>query len=241
MYFCNDKNVACVIMNRNYNKNMKKVIYLLLIMLFVSSCSVFKKSSKKKNKTKDNKQTEQVTDKKDNRRDNTVQVTPQAKKAPYKTCSFKCKTSFKGMPVSVTVRTSYDSLFWFSASSLGFEAMRVKADKDSIYMIDKINKENVQWTYSRASVYAGLPLSFDFIEDLFTDTVLVKSYNTAKFSGTVVKKLTRVEGISLPEQVNIDGTIKGQQQKITLTISNYKLNGKNDYPFEFQKGYKTVK
>lgn len=220
---------------------MKKLIYISLLLVLVSSCSVFKKTSKKKNKIKDNKQTEQVVTRRDGKGNTTVSVTPVKKQAPYKTCSFKCKTSFKGMPVSVSARTTYDSIFWLSASSLGFEAIRVKATEDSVYMIDKLNKENVQWTYVRASVFAGLPLSFDFIQDLFTDTTLVKSYNTAKFSGTIVKKLTNVDGITLPEQVNIDGKIKGQQQKITINISNYKLNGKNEYPFDFVKGYKTVK
>ena len=220
---------------------MKKAVYILLIAVLMSGCSVFKKSSKKKDKVKSDKQTE-ITAKnnKNTSNGNTIQSVTK-KKPPYNTYSFKVKTSFKGMPVSAVVRTSYDSIFWVSASSMGFEAMRVKAMKDSVYMIDKLNRENVRWSYQRASVYAGLPLTFDFIQELFTDTVLVKSYNTAKFNGTVVKKLTSIDGVSLPEEINIDGQIKGKQQKIKLTVNGYKLNGKNEYPFEYVKGYKDVK
>ena len=220
-------------------QGIKKIIYLLLIVALTASCSVFKKSSKKKKSAPV--QTQTTITKPEKSKDTVTVSIPAKKIAPYKSCSFKCKTTFKSMPVTLNVRTTYDSIFWISASSFGIEAIRVKCDRDSLLMTDKLNKENVHWTYQRAAVYAGLPLTFDFIQDLFTDTTLVKSYNTAKFSGTVVKKLTTVQGVRLPEQVNIDGKIKGSQQKIQLSLSNYKLNAKNGYPFEFVKGYKTVK
>ncbi len=218
---------------------MKRLLYILLIITLFGSCSLFKKTTKK-NKSEEN-TTEQVdTSKQDNKnRDRSKEI---AKNTPiYNTCSFKCKTSYMGMPVSISVRTTYDSIFWLSATSMGFEAMRIKATRDSIYMIDKLNKENVQWNYNRASVYVGLPLSFEFIQELFIDTTLVKSYNTARFNGTIVKTLAKIDDISFPEQIVIDGKIKGKEQKIKLTITNYKIDVKNEYPFEFPTNYKQVR
>lgn len=212
----------------------KRFIFFILIAVLFTSCSIFKKSTKKKtNTTKPN--TEVVAPK------HTDKKPVEKKKQPYKTCSFKIKTNFKGMPVTITARTQYDSVFWFSASSIGMEAMRVLCTTDSVFMIDKLNKENVHWTYTRASVYTGLPLSFSFIQDLFCDTTLVKSYTTAKFSGTVVKKNQTIQGVTVPEQVYIDGTIKGKKQKISLRMSAYKFNENVVFPFDFPKGYKYVK
>ncbi len=210
---------------------MKKYIFLLTIIALMSSCSVFKKSSSNKKSTK----TEQTA--------KTHQANKETPKkiAPYSTCTFKAKTNFKGMPVTATIRTTFDSIFWVSGSSLGIEALRVKATRDSIYAIDKLNKRNIQYSYARASSALGIPLSFDFIQDLFTDTTLVKSYNTTQFKGTIVKKLTEIDGISLPEEVIIDGNIRGSNQKIKLTINNYRLNVKNEYPFDFIKGFKGKK
>ena len=190
---------------------MKKFSYLLILVFLCYSCSVFKKQTTKKTDTKKH-NTESIIKQNGNYSEyngiNGQSITEKNK--PYQTCSFQCKTSFKGLPVNMTVRTAYDSIFWVSVSSMGMEAMRIKATEDSVYMLDKINKENVQWSYERAATFAGLPLSFDFIQDLFTDTTLVKSYNSAKFNGTIVKKLTKIDGISLPEEINIEGKINGK-------------------------------
>ncbi|MBR1626782.1 MAG: DUF4292 domain-containing protein [Bacteroidales bacterium] len=222
---------------------MKKLSCLLILVILCCSCSVFKKQTTKK--TDKNKQdTENIIRQNDNNAfeyDGLIKTNVAEKFKPYQTCSFQCKTSFKGFPINMSVRTTYDSIFWFSASSMGVEAVRIKATEDSVYMLDKINKENVQWTYERAAMFAGLPLSFDFIQDLFTDTTLVKSYNTPKFNGTIVKKFTRIDGISLPEEINIDGKINGKNEKVKISVQKYKINGKNEYPFEFKDGYKYIK
>lgn len=230
---------------------MKKIIYILLIAILFGSCSIFKKSSKHKDTTKQTTKTETTTTTKTNQtakaettttdKTKTKETTKTKKTIPYNTCSFKCKTTFKGIGVNVNVRTTYDSIFWLSASSLGIEAVRAKCTKDSIYLIDKINKECKQWSYTTASMIIGLPLSFDFIQNMFTDTTLVQSYNTAKFKGTMVKKLIKVNKISLPEEIIINGQLNGKQQKYTLKLKDYKLNSSLGYPFDIPKGMKVKK
>lgn len=222
-----------------------KLVYTLLIVIIFASCSIFKKSPKVKISMQDRKQTENVdtlltkkTTDNPTRIISVPTIENQIKKSPYKTCLFKCKTSFKGMPINISVRTTYDSLFWFSALSMGIEVFRAKCNKDSIYLLDKFNREYIQWSYAKASMIVGLPLSFDFVQELFTDSILVKSYNTAKFNGTIVKKLQKVNNISLPILININGKLNNKDQHINIIIKDHNLNPKNSYPFDIPKGFK---
>ncbi len=216
---------------------MKRIIYILLIALLFGSCSIFKKSTKHTDTTKSI--TTTTTDTKTKK--TTKNATPSKQETLYNTCSFKCKTTFKGIAVNINVRTKYDSIFWLSASSLGIEAIRAKCTKDSIYLIDKLNNEYKQWSYNTASTIIGLPLSYEFIENMFTDTTLIQTYNTIKFKGTVVKNLTNIDKISLPKEIIIDGQLNGKQQKYTLKIRDYKFNLPLNYPFDIPKGVKMKK
>lgn len=203
---------------------MKKIIYLLVIIFLLCSCSSSKQASKKK-RSSPTLLSEQTTE----------------NKQPYQSCAFKCKTSYKSIPVTITVRSTYDSIFWLSASSMGMEVVRAKCLKDSVYIINKLEKVYMQYSYSKLQVYLGMPIDYNFIEQLFLDTMLVKSYKTPLFDATITKKLTSIDNITVPQEVNLVGTIKRQHQNISLKLSSYKFNLSNQYPFDKPKGYKVKK
>ena len=204
----------------------------MIIFLFFSGCSSIKKISK------NNKNTEQTVKNKESYK---PYIQKPQKNKPYNTCSFKCNTTFKSMPVTITVRTTYDSIFWASAVSLGIEAARGKCLRDSIYLINKLEKEYMQYSYPKMQVYSGLPIDFNFIQDLFSDTTTLKSYSTAKFSGKIIKKNITVDGKIVPKEVYVDGKINGKKQKITLKMSAYNFDLENQYPFEVPKNYKITR
>lgn len=203
---------------------MKKIVYLLVIIFLFSGCSSSKKASNKKR----------------NHSTNHLEQTVENKQ-PYQSCAFKCKTSYNSIPVTITVRSTYDSIFWLSASSMGMEVVRAKCLKDSVYIINKLEKEYMQYSYSKLQVYLGMPVDYNFIEQLFLDTTLVKAYKTPLFDATITKKITSIDNITVPQEVNLVGTIKRQHQNISLKMSSYKFNLSNQYPFDKPKGYKVRK
>ena len=90
----------------------------------------------------------------------------------YHTFSAKINTDYEGYDgkkydVNVFVRMYKDSLIWISVNgALGIEGMRVLIDRDSVKIMNKIDKEYQVKSLSFLEEVASLPLDLGLIQDL---------------------------------------------------------------------------
>src|SRR6202012_1662184 len=91
----------------------------------------------------------------------------------YKTFSAKIKVEYedsKGKQPNVTayVHVIKDSVIWISmyATVFNIEAFRVLITKDSVYLLDKINKQVQFRSLDYLQEVTGIPFDFKTLEDL---------------------------------------------------------------------------
>lgn len=113
-----------------------------------------------------------------------------ANRIDYKTFSAKIGVDYVGgdgkkYDVNVFVRLYKDSLAWFSVNgALGIEGMRVLVTKDSVFILNKLDKEFQARSMEYIQEIVSLPFDLPSIQDLivgnpiFLDTSFV-SYSTS--------------------------------------------------------------
>ncbi|MGE5518508.1 MAG: DUF4292 domain-containing protein [Candidatus Dadabacteria bacterium] len=90
----------------------------------------------------------------------------------YKTFSGKVNVDYTGgdgktYNVNAVIRMYKDSAIWISANALlGFEAMRVFVTKDSVKLLNKINKTYTERSVSYLQEITELPLDLHVLQDL---------------------------------------------------------------------------
>lgn len=112
-----------------------------------------------------------------------------ANRIEFQTFSAKINTDYQGSDgkkydVNVFVRMKKDSIIWISVNgALGIEGMRVLIDKDSVRIINKLDKEYQVRSITYLREVAALPLDLRTVQELiignpvFLDTNIV-SYTT---------------------------------------------------------------
>ena len=114
-----------------------------------------------------------------------------ANRIEFETFSAKINTDYQGgdgkkYDVNAFIRLKKDSLIWISVNAaLGIEAMRVLIDKDSVRILNKLDKEYQVRSLEYLTEVAALPLDLRTLQELiignpvFLDTNIV-SYSTAE-------------------------------------------------------------
>jgi len=106
----------------------------------------------------------------------------------YKTFSAKVKADYKGgdgknYDVNANIRMIHDSAIWISANAiLGIEALRVFITRDSVKLLNKLNK-----TYTARSVdylkdVTALPLDLATLQELIIGNVVFLDSNIVSYS-----------------------------------------------------------
>ena len=145
---------------------MKKLYCSILIVgLLLYSCSLSKQN---KNNNISKRETVREVSEKNN-----------TENKPFDTFSCKIVGNYEGIPISATLRMTYDSIIWISASSLGLEGLRAICRTDSVFAINKIENEFIATTYDKITERLALPLSYGFIQSLFLDTTSNTKFNSA--------------------------------------------------------------
>ena len=83
----------------------------------------------------------------------------------------KSKISFKSKQqdidnANVSIRVRKDSLIWLSVSKLGFEAVRGLITRNSIMIVDKINKTYASYDFPTLSKQFNFNMNFDLLQAL---------------------------------------------------------------------------
>lgn len=223
---------------------MKNIIYILLAIIVFSSCSSSKKAARIEAERL--RQEQIIADSIAKAKQDSIALSkpvvkpqkPVVKPKPFNTFSAKLSGSYKNIPISGTVRIAYDSIIWISVTELGIEAARAKLTKDSLLLINKLEKEYYSFSYKRASAYLGLPLSFDFVQNLFFDTTATTKIEKDKITGTIKKICMKIDAFYFPIEVNLNALVNNKEEKATIKIKKHKVNEVVDFPFDIPNNYK---
>ncbi|MCP4520505.1 MAG: DUF4292 domain-containing protein [Cytophagales bacterium] len=77
----------------------------------------------------------------------------------------KYKDSEQSLPsVTTTIRMRKDSIIWMSAKAMGFEVGRIRMMQDSVYLLNKWQKEYYVKDYQSLSKMMNFPVDFQLIQ-----------------------------------------------------------------------------
>lgn len=128
----------------------------------------------------------------------------------FKTFSAKVDVDYRGgddkhYDVNASLRMYKDSLIWVSVNAvLGIEAMRMLINKDSVFLLDKLNKTYLTRSIDYLQEVSGLPLTLSTLQNLlvgnpvFVDSVVSYSNDNNMIAllsiGKTFKNLVTVNG-----------------------------------------------
>jgi len=186
-----------------------KIIFILLAIITLASC----RSTKKIQTAIEKKDTvETVTTPKIDTTQliNNALLTLKNNRIDYKTFSAKVDVDYRGgddkhYDVNANLRMHKDSLIWISVNAVfGIEAMRLLINKDSVFLLDKLNKTCLTRSIDYLQEVSGLPLTLSNLQDIlagnpvFIDSVVSYSNDNSTISllsiGKTFKNLVTING-----------------------------------------------
>jgi len=84
----------------------------------------------------------------------------------FKSYNAKLDIEFKGMTYSGTIRMVKDNAIWVSAGKFGFEGARLLITKDSVWFLNKLEREYFAGDYDFFRSILGFKVSYDMVEGL---------------------------------------------------------------------------
>ena len=157
----------------------------------------------------------------------------------------------KKYDVNAVVRMYKDSAIWISANALlGIEAIRALITKDSVKILDKLNKKYTARSVDYLQEVTALPLDLVTIQHLllgnpvFLDSNIVSYYRTgdalALLSlGQLFKNLVTIsEADKLIQRSKLDDVDRTRSRTADLTYSDYET--KKGFPFATKRSISIV-
>lgn len=166
--------------------------------------------------------------------------------ADFEYLSTKAKIDFDGNNTNISgvanIRIKKDSIIWLSVSpGLGVEVGRVMIDKDSVRILDKINKEYRAFSFTELSKTLEIDVSYRLVESVLLGNLiypyekekLVKAgesftyfqqhgvFNFESFIGVKTRKL---------EKVQVADTLTGNT--ISVNYGDFQLVDEQIFPFK---------
>ena len=106
----------------------------------------------------------------------------------YNSFSSKVDVDYRGgadkrYDVNATIRMQKDSAIWVSINAvLGIEAMRVLVTKDSVFLLDKLNKTYTARSVDYLQEVTSLPLNLKTLQDLIVGNPVFLDSNIVSYS-----------------------------------------------------------
>ena len=173
------------------NINMIKFLLILICgAILVSSCRSTRKIQSAISTKKDSVEVKPTSNPHEDSikfiKDNYNQLL--ANRLEFETFSAKINTDYQGSDgkkydVNVFVRMKKDSLIWVSVNgALGIEGMRVLIDKDSVYILNKLDKEFQVRSIAYLQEVAALPLDLHTVQQLIVGNPVFLDSNIVSYS-----------------------------------------------------------
>lgn len=183
-------------------------------MVFVSSCSVNKKSI-----------TQQET-------------TQQKEKTKYETFTSKYKGNYNGIPFKIQVRAAHDSVIWCSISALSMEAGRMLITNDSVFVMDKINKEVYKKGKDFLTTHLKEDLSNSTLENMIIDTLPLEKHISLKTKPAIDLIINKSIGENSIHNYKIELTFGKSKYLLNVSQESVEYNKTQQYPFNIPSSYK---
>lgn len=131
-------------------------LLLCLLLLFLSSCGTSKKANDPENLEK--KKLEEIY----------KRIGERQLHSEWMDARARIRYEDDAMQVGATayIRVKRDSIIWVSVRKIGFEVARVLVQKDSVFVLDRINNEYMKKPISAIRDYIELPANFQMIQAL---------------------------------------------------------------------------
>lgn len=153
--------------------------------------------------------------------------------------SYKSKCDYKdaNMDQSFTMnlRMKCDSILWISITAVGFEVARARLDKDSVKILNRLNKRYYVYNYDFIKKLSGTSLTLKQIQYLLTANMLFPPENYVPTAETFKFKTTEgyIENtVSLDKSKIIEQLLQHLVEKSNANVSytNYKKVDKQQFP-----------
>lgn len=187
---------------------------VILFILFVSSCSVNKKS---------------ITQQ---------EITQQKEETKYETFTSKYKGNYNGIPFKIQVRAAHDSVIWCSVSALSMEAGRMLITNDSVFVMDKINKEVYKKAKKELSSYLKEDLSNPVLENMIIDSLPLEKHISLKTKPAIDLIINKSIGENSIHNYKIELTFGKSKYLLNVSQESIEYNKTQQYPFNIPSSYK---
>ena len=187
-----------------------KPILLIFALFFVTSCSTIKKTKQEESKIENK----------------------------YTSFTSRYKGSYNGIPFKVQIRAQHDSLLWFSVSAFSMEAGRALITKDSLFVMDKINKQIYKRSKKEAYNLLNHDLDNAFLEQLILDTIPFEKQLKIKTSPTIevnVEKSYKGENM---QHFRIEAILNKSKHIFNLLQEGLEFDNTQQYPFNIPSSFK---
>lgn len=140
----------------------------------------------------------------------------------YNTLAYNADLAFASESMSIgfngTFRMVKDELIWGSFKKFGFEAARIKITPDSIWVLNRLQKEVMIEDLSKLQTLSGVPLTFQDIEQLLIggsfliDDLVMVNDSTLTQTKSVKGELIEAIHIFNPQMDITNTTVTSQKQ-----------------------------
>jgi len=193
---------------------MKISYYILLVVIVFASCRPAKKVQRIESAISKKDTSQTVIIKPEEKIDSFALVRGildkvAARKIDYKTFSAKIKVEYEGANGSdgatANIRMQKDSLIWISLTGLlGIEGYRLLATKDSVHLMNKLNKTIQHRSISYLQELADVPLDFYGLQDLIVGNPVFLDSNIVSYRSSGKELRVMVMGNLFKNYITFD-------------------------------------
>ena len=219
-----------------------KIIFLLLAIITLASC----RSTKKIQTAITKKDTvESVTTPKIDTTQliNNALLTLANNRIDYKTFSAKVDVDYRGgddkhYDVNANLRMHRDSLIWISVNAVfGIEAMRLLINKDSVFLLDKLNKTYLTRSIDYLQEVSGLPLTLSSLQDmLLGNPIFIDSVVSYSNDNSIISLLSIGQTFKNLVSINSEKSVLVHSKLDDLDITRSRTADLNYDDYENKKG-----
>lgn len=186
----------------------KLYIIVFLSVIILSSCNLLKKSNTDNNLLNDSSLSEKELIKKINSRN----ISPD-----WTSLNSKIKVNKEGQEVTINahIRIKRDSIIWISVKApLGIEIFRTMITSDSIYYMNRINKNYFIKHISHLREVVKADVSFIKLQEIIFASPNITVLNSDKENYEILEDIYRVYKMELQES---------EDKKLSIRYSDYKV------------------
>jgi hypothetical protein len=167
-----------------------------------------------------------------------------ANRVGFKTFSAKVDVDYRGgddkhYDVNANMRMYKDSLIWVSVNAVfGIEAMRMLITKDSVFLLDKLNKSYQVRSIDYLQEVSGLPLSLSTLQNILVGNPVFIDSNVVAYSSdnNIISLLSIGSNFKNLATINSNSNVLVHSKMDDVDISRSRTAELNYDDYESKKG-----